>query len=120
MARKERQWFVYSSTFDPCTILHNQPLRINAQAGLSLIYHTLRLASLSKNQTYGSVRNAARQAVKGRGLRIDQIWLTGSASTLAECLGEATEFVYRVAGDTAGIIAERPMTNVPYNWVPVN
>ncbi len=98
MARKGRHWFVYSSTFDPRMIQNQQSPRIGAEAGLSLIHHTLRLASLSRNETYAPVRNTMGQAVKGRGLRIDQIWLTGSASPLAQCLREATEFAYRVAG----------------------
>ena len=118
LIRQDRHWYVFSSTYDPRAAAAAPPPRISAEPGLSLIHHTLRMAQLPASATYAPIRNASGSAVKGRGLRVDQIWLTGSGNQQQQCLPEAAQCLYRVAGDQAGVGPQGPQPGGPYHWVP--
>ena len=117
LARAGTHFYIYSSTFDPATA--SSPPRLSSQPGCVNAAHILHLLRTKKNTPYPPIKGGYDQPVKGRGLTVAKIWITGSGSTALECIPESTLFLYHVASGDAGTSPDGAITsnNAGYTWV---
>ena len=117
--RHERHYYIFSDCFDPS--LYPSPNldkpRIRDQDGLIQIYHLLSVLRLKKTESYSPVKAASKQSVKGRGLRIDGIWITGLGSTLLQCQRTATVFITQLMTGEVKLQDNGQPATSPYIWV---
>ena len=115
--RHERHYYIFSDCFDPS--LYPSPNldkpRIRDQDGLIQIYHLLSVLGLKKTESYPPVKAASKQSVKGRGLRIDGIWITGLGSTLLQCQRTATVFTTQLMTGEIKLQNNGQPATAPYN-----
>ena len=120
MARAGPQYYVYSSTFDPADYpASSPPPRLSGQPGCINAEHIIQLMRTPQSTTYPPIRGVQGHPVRGRGLTVADIWITGSGNTRQQCIGEGTRFIYEVGGGRAGISTTGPIIPNPagYNWV---
>ena len=121
LARVEQQYYIYSSTFDPGNHQDEDeaPPRIRAQHGCSSVINLLDLIRSPKTVLVPAVKNAQGKSVKGLGMTVANVWITGSGSGELVCRTEAASFLLNVTSGQAGTSATQPEADnaAGYQWV---
>ena len=122
LARVEKQYYIYSSTFNPAEHQDEAPPRIRTQHGCSNVVHLLDVIRRPQTATVSAVKNAQDKAIKGLGKTITDVWMTGSGSSELVCRTEAATFLCNVASGQAGISAVHPEAEnaAGYRWVKLS
>jgi hypothetical protein len=93
LVRAGTHFYIYSSTFNPAEYLaaSSSPPRLSSQSGCINAEYILNLMRTNQAKLYLPIKGAQGYPVKGRGIRVDKIWMTGNGSTALEDIPECTQ-----------------------------
>lgn len=126
--RRNRSIYIFSNTFDPENPVldpGNPVPRLAMQPGCRIPLLLLRVLMTPKTRTVSEVRNASDQAVKGRGLQIGPIYMTGINRQTNECIRDSVDFLYeyvRLGQGGAGVQGDSlvlPGYSPPLRWIQI-
>lgn len=98
----EKAWYCFSSTYNPHAP-KSSSLRLKDQKGIANLWHTLKLLTHSKQSGYNEIKNQRDQSVKGRGLTLESLWLTGVNDKIQKCSYYCAKFLIDLVNGQAGI-----------------
>jgi hypothetical protein len=81
LVRAGTHFYIYSSTFKPAEYpaASSSPPRLSSQSGCINAEHILKLLRTNQATPYPPIKGAQGHLVKGRGIRVDKIWMKAGA-----------------------------------------
>lgn len=116
LAHHEQDWYCFTSSFNS-NVSSSNSLRLKDQTGLANQFHIIKLLIHSKKSGYNEIKNQSNQSVKGRGLAIRNLWITGVNDTNEQCSYHCGKFLLDLITGQAGIPGHQEGQGV-YTWIP--
>lgn len=115
LVHHESDWYCFTSSFNT-NVPDSTYLRSKNETGLANFYHTVRLLIHSKTSGYNKIKNQANHSVKGRGLAMRSLWITGVNDNNEQCSYHCRKFLLDLIIGQAGKPGQQEEQG-NYTWI---